>query len=99
MILYFRPKKLPQLAEAMKPVLFLKSAPGMPVHGADISVFERFSLLRGHGWEGTVISSARADHCKSFLDILAKLQLALIEPVRLLLVDGHIEPADFVGEG
>mgnify|MGYP001294705371 CR=1 FL=1 len=57
----------------MKRVLFLKSAPGFPIQGADISVFERLHLLKKWGWEGLFVSTGQDAHAASFLDILGKL--------------------------
>lgn len=57
----------------MKRALFLKSAPGFPIQGADISVFERLHLLKRWGWESTFVSTGQEAHAASFLDILEKL--------------------------
>lgn len=64
--------------EREQQVLFLKSAPALPIHGADISMFERIMLLRRHGWDGKLISTGRLEHAANFQQILGKLGLPFV---------------------
>ncbi len=67
--------RTPFSAAPMQRVLFLKASPGFPIHGADISVFERMQLLRDYGWDGVFISTGRIELCESFKKVLGKLGL------------------------
>ncbi len=59
----------------MKKFLFLKSSPGLPIQGAEISVFERCALLRKYGWESELVSTGELRSAQGFINILTKLHI------------------------
>lgn len=54
-------------------ILFIKSAPAVPVQGADISMFERMALLQPAGWSGAAVAAAHTGQRAGLIKVLQHL--------------------------